>query len=153
MSHCLFRQNLRQCLQTCIITFKNTYHLWAFYRWINVLSFYSLFKGSAVIYFRYLFSFALFISLNFPFICVYEVFCSLGLPFASVIRMTSPHYSRLVGICSSIKYAGYVISFQDWRQKLHFLNILWQVNLLFDMQRKFKNKVVLYKRTCHNPSL
>ena len=38
---CLFRQNLRQSLQTCIITFRNKYSFWALYRWINVLSFYS----------------------------------------------------------------------------------------------------------------
>jgi hypothetical protein len=38
---CLFRQNLRQFLETCIITLKRKYNFSDFYQWINVFSFYT----------------------------------------------------------------------------------------------------------------
>jgi hypothetical protein len=56
----------------------------------RLVSLYFLNKGSTAIL---LFSSALLISLNFPFICVLSFFifcCLLGLPFASVIRVMSP---------------------------------------------------------------
>jgi hypothetical protein len=45
--------------------------------------------------FCYLFSSALLISLNFPLIYVLSLCCLLGLPFASLIRMTSPQLLRI----------------------------------------------------------
>jgi hypothetical protein len=62
-------------------------------------------KGSTVI-FLYLFSSALLISLHFPFICVF--FLLLGLPSASLIRMTSlssitPNWRGFIELRKSMK--------------------------------------------------
>jgi hypothetical protein len=46
---------------------------------------------------------------------------------------------------NNTKYVGYLKCFSDWCENLHFYN-LWQVNLFYDMQSKFQNKVVLPRK-------
>jgi hypothetical protein len=88
MSHLSVQTEFDSFLQACIITSRNKYNFWAVYRWINVLSCYSFLHIGSTVIFCYLFSPALFLSLNFPFICVLSFFfCLLGLPFASLTRI------------------------------------------------------------------
>jgi hypothetical protein len=89
-----------QFLQTCIITFKNKYNFWVFYRWINVLSFLLfLNKYTTVIVFKCISISTTFIVKLSIYLCSLSfLFCLLWLPFASLIRMTSPpsSYSGLL---------------------------------------------------------
>jgi hypothetical protein len=47
---------------------------------------------------------------------------------------------------NNTKYVGYIKCFYDWCQNLRFY-MLWQVNLFYDTQSEFQNKVVLPKET------
>jgi hypothetical protein len=80
-----FRQNLTVSSNLCYYVQKQIplLNLLLMNKSIVFLSF--LNKGSTVI-FCYLFSSALLISLNFPFICVLSYFCLLGHSFASLIQ-------------------------------------------------------------------
>jgi hypothetical protein len=80
----LGRQMSHLPVQTKLETFKNKHNFWVFYRWINVLSFYSFQINALQWYFVFIFISTTF---KFPIYLRCKFFCLSGLPFASLIRI------------------------------------------------------------------
>jgi hypothetical protein len=92
-----------------LLSSERSYNFWVFYRWINILPCYSFLNKGSTVDFCYLFSSALLVSLNFPFISVLSYFSSFTYTVCFIyldyrlIRITSPNYSGLARIfCTSL---------------------------------------------------
>jgi hypothetical protein len=71
MNHVSVQTKLDSFFKPALLRSKTKYNFWVFYRCINItLSVYSFWIKAVQWHFSYLFSWALLISLNFPFICV-----------------------------------------------------------------------------------
>jgi hypothetical protein len=83
-----------QFLQSCVITFKNKYNFWVFYRWIYLLSLYSFSITALEQYFLLYILISTTYFIQFPFICVLSF-----LHCRATFCFTNPDY-RLIWITS-----------------------------------------------------